>query len=247
MLSKFKQKLIQRPTTSVDILTGYAQWAKSYQASPHNPLMEVEQQAMLSLMPVDLREYDCLDVACGSGRYTLLLQARRAKQVFGIDYSADMLMQAQKVDLNGVLIRAPFWPLPLPDNSFDLITCGMAVGHEQNLAQVMAEFARVLRLDGLLVYSDLHPFGATAGWKRTFKAIDGVTYQLEHHFHTTDDHAQACRQAGLEIETILEPTLAPNLDPLQNPVTLVIKAKKSNIITNHQPPVSSLQPPTSNP
>lgn len=242
MLSKLKHKLI--PPTPVDILTGYAQWANSYQATPHNPLMEVEQQAMLSLIPVDLREYDCLDVACGSGRYTLLLQTRQAKQLFGIDYSADMLAQAQKVDLSGLLIRASFWPLPLPDNSVDLITCGMAVGHEQNLAQVIAEFTRVLRLGGLLIYSDLHPFGATAGWKRTFKAADGKTYQLEHHFHTIDDHLHTCHQAGLQIETILEPTLNPALDADQNPVTLVIKAKKS--VSDLQSPISSLQSPTSN-
>ncbi|MCB0164777.1 MAG: class I SAM-dependent methyltransferase [Anaerolineae bacterium] len=228
MLSKLKHKFISTNPTPVDILTGYAQWAGSYQAAPHNPLMEVEQQAMLSLMPVDLRDYTCLDVACGSGRYMLLLQARLAGLVAGVDYSADMLAQAKKVDLGGLLIRGPFSPLPFPDNSFDLITCGMAVGHEKNLAQVIAEFARVLRSGGLLIYSDLHPFGATAGWKRTFAAANGTTYQLEHHFHTIDDHHTASRQAGLKIETVLEPALNPDSAPHSNPVVLVIKAVKSS-------------------
>ncbi|MCB0195272.1 MAG: class I SAM-dependent methyltransferase [Anaerolineae bacterium] len=238
MLSKLKQKFIPTTPTPVDILTGYAHWSKSYQASPHNPLMEVEQQAMLGLIPVDLRDYGCLDMACGSGRYTLLLQARRANCVFGIDYSADMLVQAKKVDLGGHLIRAPFWPLPLPDDHFDLITCGMAVGHEQNLPQLIAECARVLRPGGLLIYSDLHPFGASAGWQRTFKADNGTTYQLEHHFHTLSDHDHVCREAGLQIETVLEPSLPTNVDPHQNPVVLVIKATKADPISNLQSPIS---------
>ncbi|MCB0172350.1 MAG: methyltransferase domain-containing protein [Anaerolineae bacterium] len=238
MLSKLKQKFSHTTPTPVDILTGYAHWAESYQAAPHNPLMEVEQQAMLSLMPVDLRDYTCLDVACGSGRYILLLQARRAGQVVGVDYSADMLAQAKKVDLGGQLIRGPFSPLPFPDNSFDLISCGMAVGHEKNLAQVIGELFRVLRFGGLLIYSDLHPFGATAGWKRTFAAANGTTYQLEHHFHTIDDHHAACRQAGLKIETILEPTLNPESAPHPNPVVLVIKAVKPS--PNLQSPISNL-------
>lgn len=228
MLSKLKQKFSHTNPIPVDILTGYAHWAESYQAVPHNPLMEVEQQAMVSLLPADLRDDTCLDAACGSGRYMLLLRARRAGLVVGIDYSADMLAQAQKVNLGGRLIRGPFSPLPFLDNSFDLITCGMAVGHEKNLAQVIAEFARVLRPGGLLIYSDLHPFGATAGWKRTFAAANGTTYQLEHHFHTINDHYDACCQAGLKIETILEPKLNSDSSPHSNPVVLVIKAVKSS-------------------
>lgn len=228
MLSKLKQKFSHTNPIPVDILTGYAHWAGSYQAAPHNPLMEVEQQAMLHLIPVDLRDYTCLDVACGSGRYMLLLQVRRAGQVVGVDYSADMLAQAKKVDLGGLLIRGPFSPLPFPDNSFNLITCGMAVGHEKNLAQVIAEFARVLRPGGLLIYSDLHPFGAMAGWKRTFAAANGTTYQLEHHFHTINDHYDACRRAELRIETVLEPTLNSDSASHSNPVVLVMKAVKSN-------------------
>ncbi|MCB0209304.1 MAG: methyltransferase domain-containing protein [Anaerolineae bacterium] len=238
MLSKLKQKFIPPTPTPVDILTGYAHWARSYRAVPHNPLMEVEQQAMLRLIPVDLRDYRCLDMACGSGRYTLLLQARGASQLFGIDYSADMLVQAKKVGLVGQLLRAPFWPLPLPDAHFDLLTCGMAVGHEVNLAQIIAECARVLQPGGQIIYSDLHPFGASVGWQRTFKAANGTTYQLEHHFHTLSDHEQACHQAGLHIETVLEPALSPDVDPHQNPVVLVIKATKTTPVSNLQSPIS---------
>ncbi|HXV42569.1 MAG TPA: class I SAM-dependent methyltransferase, partial [Anaerolineae bacterium] len=87
----FKQK--NQPIV-VDVLTGYAQWAKNYPAQAHNPLMEIEERAMLSLLPDDLSSRVCLDLACGSGRYMRLMRSRRAQQVFGVDYSADMLVQA---------------------------------------------------------------------------------------------------------------------------------------------------------
>ncbi|MCK6615999.1 MAG: hypothetical protein L6Q47_17325 [Ignavibacteriaceae bacterium] len=53
MTKLFKRK--EKPI-SVDVLTGYAQWAKNYPAYAHNPLMEIEERAMLSLLPDDLRD-----------------------------------------------------------------------------------------------------------------------------------------------------------------------------------------------
>ena len=82
------------------------------------------------------------------------------------------------------------------------------------------------------------PANATADWKRTFAAANGTTYQLEHHFHTIDDHHDACRQAGLKIKTVLEPPLSPEAAPHPNPVVLVIKAEKSS--PHFQSPISNL-------
>ena len=77
----------------VDVLTGYAHWAKNYPPQSHNPLMQLEEQAMLSLLPDNLSGKNCLDLACGTGRYLLQLQARHAGRVVGVDYSAEMLVQ----------------------------------------------------------------------------------------------------------------------------------------------------------
>src|SRR5262245_23588833 len=78
-----------RAPIPVDVLTGYARWAEHYPARVHNRLMEIEEQAMLSLLP-DPAGKDCLDLACGSGRYMIHLQERQARQVCGLDYSAEM-------------------------------------------------------------------------------------------------------------------------------------------------------------
>lgn len=214
----------------VDVLTGYARWAEQYPAEAHNPLMQIEQQAMLSLLPADLSDQVCLDLACGSGRYLRLLQDRGAKHIIGLDYSAEMLAQINRKSKieNPKLLRSPFLALPFPAAMFDLIVCALAVGHERNLDGIMAEIGRVLRPRGTVLYSDFHPFGALSGWQRTFSA-NGTVFQLEHYIHFYQDHLRAGRAAGLAIETILEPVAGEHAPPSfqHMPVVLVIKAVKA--------------------
>jgi malonyl-CoA O-methyltransferase len=200
----------------VDVLAGYAQWANNYPARAHNPLMKIEQQAMLDLLPQNLAGKRCLDLACGSGRYLRLMQARQAGPVFARHPSSP------------TLVRSQFVALPFTSETFDLITCGLAVGHERNLGQLLTEVARVLRVGGIIVYSDLHPFGAMVGWQRTFTAANGTSYSLEHYIHLYGDHMQACQSAGLTINAVLEP-LAGELAPANYrhfPAVLVIRAAK---------------------
>jgi malonyl-CoA O-methyltransferase len=210
----------------VDILTGYARWAEHYPAKVHNRLMELEEQAMLSLLP-DPAGKVCLDLACGSGRYMAALQARQAGQVFGLDYSAEMLAQAKVGRSSFQLVRSPFSALPFAPSTFDLITCGMAIGHERNLNQVLAEVARLLRPGGVVIYSDFHPFATLSGWQRTFTTSNGLVYSLEHYLHLYQDHQHACQLAGLTIDRVIEP-IAESIQPPfhERPVVLAIRASK---------------------
>jgi malonyl-CoA O-methyltransferase len=208
----------------VDALTGYAAWAKHYPAHAHNPLMDLEQRAMLSLLP-PVAAKNCLDLACGSGRYLHLLQAQHPKSVVGIDYSADMLAQ---VGHGQKLARGPFSSLPFADETFDLIICGLSVGHEPNLDKILAEAGRVLRRGGIILYSDFHPFAALSGWQRSFTTPNGTTLSLEHYIHFYSDHLRACQAAGLTLEATVEPVGGQHAPPTFEhvPVVLVIRAAK---------------------
>jgi malonyl-CoA O-methyltransferase len=139
-----------------------------------------------------------------------------------------MLAQAHTASEPSGLIRHPFKALPFANKTFDLITCGLAVGHEKDLCQVLAEIGRVLRPGGYLLYSDFHPFGALRGWQRSFTAENGTTFHVEHYLHLYSHHQQACAQASLQIEAILEPKPGPPapLEYRDFPVVLVIKARK---------------------
>jgi malonyl-CoA O-methyltransferase len=201
----------------------YAAWASAYPPNAHNPLMELEQRAMLELLP-DPAGKAALDLACGSGRYLTMLIERGATPVAGLDISPEMLARARTN--SRYLIQADLRCLPLANASFDLVVCGLAVGHVDDLRDVMLEAGRVLVSDGIIVYSDFHPFGALAGWKRTFRAENGCEYAVRHHTHLYADHHAACRAAGLVIEAVREPRIDFDHKWRGCPAVIVIRARK---------------------
>ena len=170
----------------------YDLWAEAYPPLPHNPLMRAEQAAVLSLLP-DVVGHRVLDLACGSGRYGLLLQERGASLVVGSDLSAGMLARAPLAHR----VRADMCRLPFAAASFDLIVSGLAVGHASSLDVWMAEVARVLAPGGVLVYSDFHPDAARAGMTRSFTDAGGQRHELLHALHDPDAHLAAAWRAGL--------------------------------------------------
>src|SRR5512145_1210761 len=95
MLTRLRRLLPSRPIRTLASLEAYACWAASYPPHAHNPLMQVEEQAMLNLMP-DLAGRIVLDLACGTGRYSRLGLERGAHLAVGLDNSPAML-EAQRM------------------------------------------------------------------------------------------------------------------------------------------------------
>jgi malonyl-CoA O-methyltransferase len=211
-----------RRTKQLPSLAAYALWAESYPPVAHNGLMEIEQAAMLRLMP-DLTEKHVLDLACGSGRYCLIAQLQGAAQVIGVDNSVAMLNAAIHANVNCHLVQAPMSVLPFASHTFDVVVCGLATGHLQPdaMSVAFAEIARVLFYDGLLLFSDFHPTLYAHGGRRTFTASDGRTYEVEHYPHTLEDYVRAVETAGLVIDAIEEP-VASNIGV---PAVLAIRCK----------------------
>lgn len=203
---------------SVDPQAAYAMWAPTYPPRPHNQLMEIEQQTILSLLP-DLTGMTVLDAGCGTGRYLHQLRALGAKPI-GLDLSAAMLARAR--DVTPRIARADICALPIDSMSVDVILCGLALGDVPHLELALAEMGRVLRPGGCVVYSVVHPAGADAGWSRTFDA-GGRQVAINGYWHSADEHRQACRAAGLRVTAWQEPLLreAPDL-----PAVLVVRAAR---------------------
>jgi malonyl-CoA O-methyltransferase len=209
----------------VDVVRGYALWAADYPPAAHNPLMRVEERAVLELLP-DLHGRSVLDLGCGSGRYLQRLAASGARLAVGCDLSAEMLAQAAGRERR--LVRAEATRLPFAPCSFDVIVCGLMVGHLGRLDPVLREVARLLALGGTVVYSDLHPDGALAGWKRVFEGRDGRRYALPHHVHGRENHFEACRRAGLAVRTVREPKVDWGGRWDGHPAALVLAASKAD-------------------
>lgn len=220
----------------------YALWAPAYPAHAHNPVMQAEQRAMLSLLPGGLHGQAVLDAGCGSGRYMLHALRRGAARVTGVDLSPAMLrraaaeLEAQPCGAACELRQGTLEALPVADAWADLTVCGLAVGHLERLQPVLAELRRATRPGGTLLCSDVHPIGHALGWTRDFKA-GGQRYAVRHTQHLYSHWHAACTALGLAIEAVLEPMLDPadipagaHFDPaaLQVPVALVFRLQRLN-------------------
>lgn len=202
----------------LDPQSAYSLWARSYPPQPHNRLMEIEQQAVLDMLP-DARGLTVLDAGCGSGRYLRELNTRGAHAV-GMDRSPEMLARARTVTAR--VARADLRALPFAAMSIDLVVCALALGDFAEIELALTETARVLRPGGAVIYSVVHPAGEAEGWSRTFTsagrqwAVDGV-------WHSPARHREACAAAGLTIDEWREPELeeAPGRRAL-----LVVRARR---------------------
>jgi SAM-dependent methyltransferase len=102
-----------------------------------------------------------LDVACGAGGPALRITATTGCSVVGIDVHEQAVTTASSLAAQrGLAERAEFrstdatGPLPFPDASFDAITCIDAINHFPERPRVIAEWARLLKPGGRLLFTD---------------------------------------------------------------------------------------------
>jgi len=102
-----------------------------------------------------------LDTGCGAGGPALRAAAITGCSVFGIDVHAPAIATANALAVDrGLKNLAEFreanaaGPLPFPDATFDAITCIDAINHLPDRLHVIAEWARLLKPGGRLLFTD---------------------------------------------------------------------------------------------
>jgi cyclopropane fatty-acyl-phospholipid synthase-like methyltransferase len=102
-----------------------------------------------------------LDVACGAGGPALRISATTGCSVVGIDVHEQAVTTASSLAAQrGLAERAEFRatdatkPLPFSDARFDAITCIDAINHFFDRPRVIAEWARLLKVGGRLLFTD---------------------------------------------------------------------------------------------
>ena len=136
---------------------------------------------------------DLLDIGTGTGRMIEIL-APRVEQALGIDQSREMLAVAranlEQAGLdNGRVRLGDMYQLALPDASFDAVVIHQVLHYADRPAAVVAEAARVLRPQGILILVDFAPHG--------------LEFLREEHAHrrlgfADGEIAEWCRDAGLD-------------------------------------------------
>lgn len=112
-----------------------------------------------------------LDLACGEG-YGSALMARDADSVLGVDIDEAAIGHARRrYQADGLRFEpASATAVPAADDSFDLVVSFETIEHLAEQEQMLAEFRRVLRPDGVLLISspDRARYSDETGYRNEF-------------------------------------------------------------------------------
>jgi 2-polyprenyl-3-methyl-5-hydroxy-6-metoxy-1,4-benzoquinol methylase len=102
-----------------------------------------------------------LDIACGSGGPALRIAASTGCSIAGVDVHEQAISTAKSLAAQRGLTRLAEFRvadaakrLPFPDGRFDAITCIDAINHFPDRRGVIAEWTRLLKPGGRLLFSD---------------------------------------------------------------------------------------------
>ncbi|WP_130421436.1 methyltransferase domain-containing protein [Edaphobacter modestus] len=180
-------------------------WAQVYDAQS-NPLLMLEERCVTPLLP-PLSGEDVLDVGCGTGRWLRRLEVLEPGSLIGIDCSTIMLERARsKVRPTTTLELSQCSVLPGEDGSRGIVLASFVLSYLDDLEQFARECRRILRPDGWLLISDMHPLtAAERGWTRSFH-LDGEKIQIAAHSRSIDEIIAVFRRHGFDPRVLNEPS-----------------------------------------
>ena len=227
----------------------YETLAEAYAAvvdtKPHNAYYE--RPATLSLMP-EVKDKRVLDAGCGPGVYSEWLIECGAK-VVAIDASPKMVELAKRRLGSTTDVRQEDLSKPLTfldSLSFDVVLCPLVLEYIEDWHSVFAEFYRVLRPQGHIVFSVTHPFFDYNYFKSSnyfetelvdgeWRGFESVRVFMPSFRRSLSATFNPLVEAGFHLERILEPKPTDEFkkaDPKhyeelsQQPCFLCIRARK---------------------
>jgi ubiquinone/menaquinone biosynthesis C-methylase UbiE len=158
-------------------------------------------------------DWQALDVATGAG-HTALLFAPHVARVVATDLTEAMLAKAEELaqarGLSNMETQlADVEALPFEANTFDLVTCRIAMHHFSNPHQALDEIARVLKPGGVFGFTDnvTVPDKQAAGYYNAYEKLRDPSHnwvyplvRLESMFEKAGLQVEATRQVSKEQE-----------------------------------------------
>lgn len=120
-----------------------------------------------------------LDLGSGTGHFTRRLAKRYKKaQVIAVDIAQGMLQQVRKKGwpwARPVAVQAHMAQLPLPSHSVDLIFSNFSIHWHDDYAQLFQELHRVLKPEGLLMFTTVGP-DTLKELRQAWQTVDDYTH-----------------------------------------------------------------------
>jgi SAM-dependent methyltransferase len=193
-------------------------------------------------------EGDVLDVGCGEGRVSRELKAL-GYRVTACDPVKDLIAAAKELDSADEYIIASATELPFEDGRFDMVISYNMLMDVEDVPAAVKEFRRVLKGDGLLMISIVHPMAdhgsfegegkdapfvirGTYFGRQRFEGAeerDGLTMHFAGWSQPLEAYAAALENAGFAITSLREPQPDPETDMRKKwarvPLFLWLKAR----------------------
>lgn len=188
---------------TVDVRTGYAEWAPTYEATVQDAM---DTELLAQLVAVDWPEVSAAaDLACGTGRTGAWLRQRGVRAIDGVDFTPQMLERARVRGAHGRLVQGDVAATGLGAGAYDLVIASLVDEHLASLAPLYAEAFRLARPGGAFVLAGVHPhFIMAAGMPTHFDATAGEPVAIETYVHLLSDHVAAALGAGWALAELRE-------------------------------------------
>jgi len=183
---------------------GYRLVSSVYDVEP-NPVLSLEQRFLERLLP-QIKELDVIDLGCGTGRWLARLAERSPRSLVGVDFSAEMLIQAKRKLRDAAnFVLADCTNIPFPRASADLIVSSFLTSYLEEIDAFARQVRRLLRRDASIFLSDLHPDTAAAlRWRRGFHA-NGSFVSIATHSRPVTEVLRSFEALGIAVNALIEP------------------------------------------
>jgi ubiquinone/menaquinone biosynthesis C-methylase UbiE len=189
----------------------------------------INEEKLQLIGPVDGKRV--LEIGCGGGQCSIAF-AKQGALVTSIDIAAAQIEIARELaEQNGVsitIIQRDMSDLsPIHSESQDIVFSAYAFHYVDDISACFREVHRVLKADGLFVWSVGHPFTdildpetmlPTRSYYDTGKVVGGLEvsdepgYAFASNYRTVSDFYNTVVDAGFRVERMLEPDVRP-VDP----------------------------------
>lgn len=175
-----------RHYSTVDVVTGYAEWSPTYDDTVDN---ELDIPLLNNLQKIPWFKINkAVDLGCGTGRIGKWLHNQGISYIRGIDCSSAMVHRAAVKRIYNNLDVADITQTTLPNCSYDIAVTSLAVCHLPNIYDLYKDVARILQPGGLFVLVDYHPFFLLQGIPTNFDSNCGESIAIENFVHLFSDH-----------------------------------------------------------
>lgn len=149
-----------------DVINEWNNAAKMYSELQANSFYANFNKEFVKTLTTNISGYKILDAGCGDGVYSNYFQEQGAN-VIGCDGSSEMVNLAKtkysSIQFDIVDLQSQ---LPYEDEQFDLVFCNLVLMDIEFIDMVISEISRVLKNNGIFIFSIVHPSFFLGRWER---------------------------------------------------------------------------------